>query len=65
MATATSLILLIVVSSTIAHDVKLIYKSSSTPVRLFTEEELQSHDGREVTFPLPSAPGRRLFIHIC
>lgn len=57
MATAASFILLIAVSATIAHDVQLVYKSPSKPVRLFTEEELQSYDGREVTtLPLPPTP---------
>lgn len=52
MATAASFVLLVVFSSTIAQDVKLIYKSSTKPVRLFTEEELRRFDGSEVSvFP--------------
>lgn len=50
MATARSVVLLVVFSTTIAQDVKLIYKSSSQPVRLFTEEELRKYDGSEVGF---------------
>lgn len=42
------LVLLVVFSSAIAQDVKLIYESSSKPVRLFTEEELRRYDGSEV-----------------
>lgn len=52
MATATSFLLLIVVSTTAAQDVNLISKSSSRPVRLFTEEELRSYDGSEVSILL-------------
>lgn len=47
MATA-SFVLFVVFSTTIAQDVKLIYKSSSKPVRLFNEEELRRYDGSEV-----------------
>lgn len=52
MATARSLVLLVVFSATIAQDVKLIHKSSSQPVRLFTEEELRKYDGSEEGHPI-------------
>lgn len=50
MATAKSFLLLVVFSTSIAQDVKVIYKSDSKPVRLFTEEELRKYDGSEVRF---------------
>ncbi|CAG01234.1 unnamed protein product [Tetraodon nigroviridis] len=52
MATARSLLLLAVFSTAIAQDVKLIYKSSSKPVRLFTEEELRRFDGSQEGHPI-------------
>lgn len=52
MATARSFVLLVVFTVTIAQDVKLIYKSSSEPFRLFTEEELRSYDGSKVRFSI-------------
>lgn len=50
MATARIRVLLFVLSATVAQDIKLKYKPSSTPVRLFTEEELRRYDGSEVNF---------------
>ncbi|XP_056868066.1 neudesin [Takifugu flavidus] len=52
MATATSFILLIVVSTAVAQDVTLMSRTSSRPVRLFTEEELQTYDGSEEGKPI-------------
>lgn len=50
MATARVCALLLVLSATLAQDIKLKYKPSTTPVRLFTEEELKRYDGSEVNF---------------
>lgn len=49
MATATSFILLIVVSAAVAQDDNLMSESSSRPVRLLTEKELLRYDGSEVS----------------
>lgn len=50
-AMATSAVLLLFVfPATLAQDVRLRHKTSNNPVRLFTEEELQRYDGREVKF---------------
>lgn len=50
MATTRICVLFIALSVTLADDVKLKYKPSSKPVRLFTEEELKRYDGSEVNF---------------
>lgn len=50
MATARIYVLLFVLSATLAEDLKLKYKPSNIPVRLFTEEELKRYDGSEVNF---------------
>lgn len=50
MATSRVCVLFVVLYTTLAEDVKLKYKPSTTPVRLFTEEELKRYDGREVNF---------------
>ncbi|XP_034715080.1 neudesin isoform X2 [Etheostoma cragini] len=47
MATARICVLCVVLSTTVAEDVKLKYKPSTKPVRLFTEEELTRYDGSE------------------
>ncbi|XP_033498208.2 neudesin [Epinephelus lanceolatus] len=47
MATARICVLFVVLSSTLAEDLKLKYKTPTEPVRLFTEEELKRYDGSE------------------
>lgn len=48
MATAQVCFLFVLLSLSLAQDVKLKYKPAAKPVRLFTEEELQRYDGTEV-----------------
>lgn len=50
MATVQVCVLFLLLSVSLAEDVKLKYKPATKPVRLFTEEELQRYDGREVNF---------------
>lgn len=50
MATTRIYVLLFVLSAALAEDLKLKYKPSNRPVRLFTEEELERYDGSEVNF---------------
>lgn len=52
MKTVRVCVLVFVLSVTFAEDIKLKYKPSHKPVRLFTEEELQRYDGSEVNFYL-------------
>ncbi|XP_068607983.1 neudesin [Brachionichthys hirsutus] len=52
MASARLCVLFVSLSLTLAKDVKLKYKPSNQPVRLFTEEELNRHDGSEEGQPI-------------
>ncbi|KAF3845437.1 hypothetical protein F7725_008600 [Dissostichus mawsoni] len=52
MATARICVLLLVLSATLAEDLKLKHKTSREPVRLFTEEELSRYDGGEAGQPI-------------
>ncbi|XP_037550687.1 neudesin [Nematolebias whitei] len=52
MATARPFVLVILLSVTLADDVKLKYKAATKPVRLFTEEELKRYDGSEEGQPI-------------
>nr|XP_040056006.1 neudesin [Gasterosteus aculeatus aculeatus] len=53
MATARICVLLVVVlSATLAEDFKLKHKPSTEAVRLFTEEELRRHDGSAEGHPI-------------
>ncbi|XP_018521762.1 neudesin [Lates calcarifer] len=52
MATAQLCVFFIVFSATLATDVKLKFKPATTPVRLFTEEELKRYDGSEEAQPI-------------
>ncbi|XP_073339144.1 neudesin [Pagrus major] len=52
MATTRVCVLFVVLYTTLAQDVKLKYKPSTKPVRLFTEEELKRYDGREEGQPI-------------
>ncbi|XP_051252182.1 neudesin [Dicentrarchus labrax] len=45
-------VLFVVLCTTLAEDVKLKYKASTKPVRLFTEEELRRYDGSEEGQPI-------------
>lgn len=66
MATSRVWVLFVVLYTTLAEDVKLKYKPSTTPVRLFTEEELKRYDGREVNFiPDPIILGVFLCPRLC
>lgn len=66
MATSRVCVLFVVLYTTLAEDVKLKYKPSTTPVRLFTEEELKRYDGREVNFiPDPIILGVFLCLRLC
>lgn len=62
MATNGIIVLFMVLSATLAEDIKLKYKSATKPVRLFTEEELQRYDGSQVNF-VTHQQGTCLFIH--
>lgn len=65
-ATMRVFVLFVVFCTTLAEDVKLTYKPSTTPVRLFTEEELKRYDGREVNFiPDPIIQGVFLCLCLC
>ncbi|XP_038135427.1 neudesin [Cyprinodon tularosa] len=52
MATVQVCVLFLLLSVSLAEDVKLKYKPATKPVRLFTEEELQRYDGREEGQPI-------------
>ncbi|XP_028251210.1 neudesin [Parambassis ranga] len=52
MATPLLCVLFVVLFTTSAEDVKLKYKASTKPVRLFTEEELRRYDGRQEDLPI-------------
>ncbi|XP_068194902.1 neudesin [Antennarius striatus] len=52
MATARLCVLFVSFSVTLAEDMKLKYKPSTKPVRLFTEEELNRYDGSEEGQPI-------------
>lgn len=52
MATAQVCVLFVLLSLSLAQDVKLKYKPAAKPVRLFTEEELQRYDGTEEGQPI-------------
>uniref|UniRef100_A0A3Q3XRL7 Cytochrome b5 heme-binding domain-containing protein n=1 Tax=Mola mola TaxID=94237 RepID=A0A3Q3XRL7_MOLML len=52
MATARLCVLFFLLSATFGQDFKLKYRSSTKPVRLFTEEELQRYDGSEEGQPI-------------
>lgn len=64
MATARICVLFVVLTATLAKDVKLKYKSTTKPVRLFTEEELKRYDGSEVNFVCKPRAGW-VFVHPC
>lgn len=48
MATTQIWVLFVLLSVSLAEEVKLNHKPATKPVRLFTEEELQRYDGSEV-----------------
>ncbi|KAM4723832.1 neudesin [Anableps anableps] len=52
MATAQICVLFVLLSMSLAEEVKLKYKPATKPVRLFTEEELQRYDGSEEGQPI-------------
>ncbi|AWP16057.1 putative neudesin [Scophthalmus maximus] len=54
MATARTRVFFLtsVLCATLAQDFKLKYKPATTPVRLFTEEELKRYDGRQEKQPI-------------
>ncbi|XP_041827788.1 neudesin [Melanotaenia boesemani] len=52
MATARFCVVFVVLSATLAEDIKLKFKPATKPVRLFTEEELKRYDGSEEGQPI-------------
>ncbi|XP_068437021.1 neudesin [Clinocottus analis] len=52
MATARMCVLVVILSTTLAEDLKLKYKPTTKPVRLFTEEELKRYDGSVEGHPI-------------
>ncbi|XP_023208410.1 neudesin isoform X2 [Xiphophorus maculatus] len=52
MATTQVWVLFVLLSVSLAEEVKLNYKPATKPVRLFTEEELQRYDGSEEGQPI-------------
>ncbi|KAM8916173.1 neudesin [Spinachia spinachia] len=56
MATAQTRVLLVVLCASVAEDFKVNHKPPTKAVRLFTEEELQRHDG--------SAEGRPIYMAV-
>ncbi|KAM4625017.1 neudesin [Polymixia lowei] len=52
MATEKLCVVLVVLCTTLADDIKVTHKPETKPVRLFTEEELKRYDGSEEGEPI-------------